>query len=562
MDNLIHVGMLDEMIEIDGHENALHDGDGMLDTDFLGPVDGWQSMVDDLSTVMTQPGDAPVYRPTFAECIEEIRNQRTEHEQALNELEIRRNRTEPLGMYDLSFYQSNEFHGWEHENATNKQMLAAEYQELTKQYPEYLLEPENTNRYSDAFRKSDELMRVRHVARRDGLLEIEKRTHIALAMRQEIPVGLELQRSIELYEAETKTMLNDLDDVKRKYEQTQIQAHLKYMKRFESQMKHDDFVENARRTFLCTQMYRKKPKLPNPRVPDNTDNEKLNEVLLGMISRGEYLNYIRSSTNLRIMNGEIGAYNNAYLKDMIPVLEQRLKSQQTNRVRFINNSTIEDFIDKHSAFEKFDEEHYADIIDTFQNMLETIIHVHTDDVIVFAKWIQTEGIKSRTTDNGKFPTFSFVANAPKSLKEICYLIRLMFLDDTEHEGANTAAYIKLFAKYIETMLTSVDFATFLKEPDGVDWSHAGDSDSDTGGGRAPKSGHGVKGSLHEKKMNELAEDNARLKTSQRKQAAERRLHLERMIKGSGKKLAKNVNGSDKPSAVYDGKRKPKQGGHV
>jgi hypothetical protein len=323
-------------------------------------------------------------------------------------------------------------------------------------------------------------------------------------------------------------------------------------------MKHDDFVENARRTFLCTQMYRKKPKLPNPRVPDNTDNEKLNEVSLGMISRGEYLNYIRSSTNLRIMNGEIGAYNNAYLKDMIPVLEKRLKTQQTNRVRFINDSTIEDFIDKHSVFEKIDEEHYADIIDTFQNMLETIIRVHTDDVIVFAKWIQTEGIKSeRTTDKGPFPTFNYVANAPKSLKEICYLIRLMFLDDTENEGANTAAYIKLFAKYIETMLKSVDFATFLHEPDDAFWSRAGD---DIDGCSAPKSGHGVKGSLHEKKMIEIAEDDARkqdlLKTAQRKQTAEQRLHRERMITGSGRKLAKNVNGSDKPSAVY-GWKKPK-----
>ncbi|KAJ1465606.1 hypothetical protein T484DRAFT_1757289 [Baffinella frigidus] len=391
--------------------------------------------------------------------------------------------------FDDSFFDTEEFKSWEREAVEKRAREKQRFDEWQRQFA--LDDPDGFKTYTETQERAskyEEGVRKQNTRHMESLIAIEKREKTAAQMR------LDLQ----LYERETKKMCHAFEMGRRREDALENQRYQYNVKQLvaaeRKRLEHDDFVLHARRTFLTTEMKRTNKRRTAPMEGPAEDTEAafyMNKVMTSQISKKAYFNYIRTTANERNKRGDTGAYDGAKMPEMALFLKDRTSRQQEKRVKFVRDTNMGTFLHGKGPFlfpqgGLLNGKDQAYMVDTFEKMMNTVIRVSTDDVIAFVKWIQTKGIEPQRDPTMQFPTLEYVVDAPVPLKEICYLIRLLLLDDNVSSGINTCLYIQKFADYIEAMLEHADFNTIMGEPQDDPWSNHAyriDHDStDEGGG--------------------------------------------------------------------------------
>jgi hypothetical protein len=232
-------------------------------------------------------------------------------------------------------------------------------------------------------------------------------------------------------------------------------------------IEHERFVANAKNTFLETEQKKKRLKCkPTEYTMNNEDIYQLGKLMKSKSTRNEYFNYILDCANILNTAGCFGAYDCVNLVPMKPLLDDRVVRQKTSRGKFTKRVTIAGYMEGNRGK---DMAQVDTIVDVFEKMMEIILSVDTDSLVEFTRWIETKGVQSERGDSKQpLPTFDYVSDAPRPLQKLCYLIRILFVEDDD--GMNAAWHINTFSSYIKEMLKNADFVTLLQPPAGENWA--------------------------------------------------------------------------------------------
>ncbi|KAJ1467710.1 hypothetical protein T484DRAFT_1857891 [Baffinella frigidus] len=231
-----------------------------------------------------------------------------------------------------------------------------------------------------------------------------------------------------------------------------------------NRVQRDEFVAFARTTYLTAELDRRasgaahrKRTVAYAETPDEVE-ERL-QMQAGAVKPREYYERILNRANMQNLYGVKGAFDQISLPGMLELRKQREVVVVQARGAYTAANPLSVCFPGHDI---------APTRDLFERMLRTIIASDTDSLINFTAWVSTKGTQDIAPRGLKYPSMLCAKESPIALREICYLVRLLYIDNVPEgrtSGTVIDAHIKLFAEYIRNMQKSADFATALGSMD-------------------------------------------------------------------------------------------------